>query len=398
MTKDNKNNKKNNRKNDGKTMRPKIKTCWSKVKKFFLRHDRLAEFSASLSLAFITYVIGNFIASLEPNISESLYKFLLIIITIFVFFITEITLYVLFHEDNIVKKISEIRIDTENTMDPNMTAFLEFLAEECYGRCSNQNKDCTMCSLYQTPRCNGLLRNYIHDDCVRIAQSIQKSSKGIYDLNTNIEEYHIIAIKYLMKLKCNEYCVIQKLAVRNEELYDSLDFHFLFSLIENVTSITQNQSKSYVEEQNFKIKWLFVGDPLDADQIKNNYDYIFFVFNKFSNTNIDTFFEFRSISDDTFLAKRQGRTKLNPFISINTPSIGIFGKEFIFVDSPNANLEHGNIYTSNYKDVSDVFTFFYELWNLSKKHSFSNLKQKYNELLNSQPDYEKTLQNRWIKS
>lgn len=380
-----------------------IKIMWHRIKKFFLRHDRLAEFCTSLLLSIITYIIGD---SIEPPIeviSKEIYDFLLWILTLFVFFITEITLYILFHEDSIVKRISEISVNTENTMDPNMTAFLEFLADECYGRCSKQNNDCTTCLLYGTAQCNGLLRNYIHEDCVKLAKSIQNTSRGIYHLNTNIEEYHVLAINHFMKLKCKEYCVIQKLDDRNEELYDSLDFHFLFSLIENVTSIRNNQSKSYVEEQGFKIKWLFVGDPLAERQIENNYDYLFFVFDKFSHGSIgiDKFFEFKFIPNDTFLAKRQGRTKLNAFISMKTPSIGIFGDKFIFVDSPNANLEHGNIYTSNYRDVSDVFSFFYELWSLSTDCSFTELKQKYNDLLKEKSknniDYKSVLQNRWTK-
>lgn len=380
-----------------------IKIGWYKTKKFFLRHEKFAEFCTSLLLSIITYIIGDSIEpSTEDIIGQDIYKFLLIIITIFVFFVTEITLYVLFHENSIVKKISDIRVDTEKTMDPNMTTFIEFLAEECYGRCSKQDKDCTTCSLYHTSKCNGLLRSYIYEDCDRLAKSMLKSNQGLYYLNTNIEEYHVVAIKHLMKLKCTEYCVIQKLDVRSEELYDSLDFHFLFSLIENITSLQQNTGKSYVEEQNFKVKWLFVGDPLLDNQIENNYDYMFFVFKEFQTQKISEFFEFKSIPNNVFTAKRQGRTKLNPFISIETPSIGIFGKEFIFVDSDHANLEHGNIYTSNYKNVPEVFEFFNELWNRSTPHSFSDLQQKYDNLLQKKKDaginHEKILQNRWTKN
>lgn len=378
-------------------MKINFKSLWIRIRKFFLKHNRLAEFCTSFVLACITYLIGSNIGANIPE-DKGIYSFLLWLITLFVFFVTEITLYVLFHEDNIVNKISEIRVDTENIMNPNMTAFLEFLAEECYGRCSKYNNDCPSCAFYNTRECNGLLRNYIYEDCLKLAESIEKTNDGMYFLNTNIEEYHVIAIKRFMDLECDSYCVIQKLDKRDEELYDSLDFHFLFSFIENVTAIQKKYNKSYVKKHKLKIKWLFVGDP--KVHIKNNYDYIFYVFSKFSDSvGIQNFFEFRNITNDNFLAKRQGMTKINQFISVQDPSIGIFGDKFIFVDSSNVNIEHGNIYTSNYKNVKEVFTFFDDLWNnLSEKCSFEELKKSYEAMLKDHPDHKEILQKRWTKN
>ena len=370
-----------------------FKRLWISAK----NNHKLANFAVSLILTIVTLIATEFFAS-------GITKFERYILAILVFIVTEITLYILFHEDEIVKRISSLRMENEKKVDPHFTELFRFLAEESYGRCSKEKPNCKGCEELGNG-CNGLLRHYIYEDCLELMTSIKKARNGIYFLNTNVEQYHNIAIEHLFAFGCKDYCVIQSIKKRDAELYDSLDFHFLKELLRRVIS----SKEPYIKEvPDFKIHWLFVNESNEEDfkkNIKFNYDYILYVINTFTTEEIkkiNKIIEFRVIPKDSYQQMRRGQKKYDGYLDYNTPSIGIFGDKFVFVDSQKFSLEHGNIYTEHLtvKEISNFFN--NDLWIAAKNVDYKELKENYDKLVKikdtEHQDYGKVLRDKWMRS
>lgn len=370
-----------------------LKRLWFSAK----HNHKLANFVVSLILTLVTLCATEISA---PKIT----MFERWLLAILVFVVTEITLYILFHEDEIIKRITSLRIETEKMVDPHFTKLFQFLAEEGYGRCSKKKPNCKGCEGLENG-CNGLLRHYIYEDCLELMNSIEKAQNGIYFLNTNVEQYHSIAIDHLFAFKCKSYCVIQSVKKRESELYDSLDFHFLKELLRRVI----NGKEAYIKQMpEFEIRWLFVDNDKEGDFTKNiecNYDYILYVMETFTSEEkkkICEFLKFKVLTADSYQQMRRGQKIFDGYLDYNNPSIGIFGDKFIFVDSQNFSLEHGNIYTRP-RVVETISHFFNDdLWSSATDVEYSAMDNNYQKLITEKKEtgvgYKRVLRDRWMRS
>jgi hypothetical protein len=282
----------------------------------------------------------------------------------------------------------------EAKKEVNIKSLLEHLAKDYYGRCSDGTRECVNCPKF-SKQCDGLFRSYLLNDCSYLCKQIESTTKrGNYVLQTNIEQYHEMAIKHMLTLKCRDYSVIQWIGNQDmkKELYDSLDYHFLSELLEaltdtaafeqGVTSVPYYRQTLDERGTTFKIKWLFVGN---AKYIKNNFDYIFFVIEEAGlEDTVKEFFEFYSISEYEYKRKRTSRPFLETYLDIDTPSIGIFGDKFVFVDAPSKLSKQGDIYsnTDSVKIAEQIHDFFESDLSKKVKLEFDTLLNEYKKLAN----------------
>lgn len=297
--------------------------------------------------------------------------------------------------------IEEYTSIREQNAETHICTLIDYLAEECFKNCSEYDL-CRRCNRFKDSpeKCNGLLRAFLYEDCKNLIKSIDICDKGYYQLTTNIESYHEIAIKYMLAQNSTLYGVIQTIddVTNDNAQYDYLDFHYLKCLLKLVQQIEPNTNKKYYEKNNFKIKWLLVGD---VSKIKNNYDYIFYVIGELGkdlSKNVADFFEFYNISKSSYQMQRQGKSMLDGFVHESNPSLGVFGKHFIFVDALQRNGTHGCIYTTKESRIKNVISFYNELLNDSKKIDFSVLLNEYNRLISNEPEHKNTLEDRWLNN
>lgn len=304
------------------------------------------------------------------------------------------------------------RLFNIETTEDFIAGFLDHLSEECFSKCSNVSAKCSTCEKFPN-NCDGLLRNYLFHEASDLRDAIRKAKKGEYFLATNIEKYHTIAIEHLIVSNSKHYKVIQLIGSdeAKDATYDRLDFDFLNSLLSKVTENESNENISYYRKHNFKIKWLLIGD---INNMKNNFDYILFIIkhNKNFKTNANKFFDFYIMTEDDYKAKSDPLVAaLNDFTKKKLvidkkhykPSFGIFGSHFIFEDASDVN-QHGTIYTKIYKPngdssaenlVDELNKFFDKMFHNIKKTSIDELFKIYNDIINKDNSWEKTLEKRW---
>ncbi len=297
--------------------------------------------------------------------------------------------------------IEEYTSIREQNAETHICTLIDYLAEDCFKNCSEYDL-CRTCNRFKDSpeKCNGLLRAFLYEDCKNLIKSIDICDKGYYRLTTNIESYHELAIKYMLAQNSTLYGVIQTIddITNDNAQYDYLDFHYLKCLLKLVQQIEPNTNKKYYKDNNFKIKWLLVGD---INKIKNNYDYIFYVIGalgKDLSKDVAEFFEFYNISKSSYRMQRQGKNMLDDFVHESNPSLGVFGNHFIFVDALQRNGTHGCIYTTKESRIKNVISFYNELLNDSKKIDFSVLLDKYNYLISNEPEHKNTLKDRWLNN
>jgi len=296
-----------------------------------------------------------------------------------------------------------------DTTEDFIASFLDHLAEECFSKCSNVSAKCSTCEKFPD-NCDGLLRNYLFHETSDLRDAIRDSRKGEYALATNIEKYHTIAIDHLIVSKSKYYKVVQWIGSEppKEETYDRLDFHFLNSLLSKI--VDANKNGLDYKKHDFKIKWLLIGS---VDNMKNNFDYIFFVIKSMGlQSDVKEFFEFYIMSEENYKANADPLiATYNDFIKgmLNIdkkcykPSFGIFGSHFLFADASDAN-QHGTIYTKMFKPDGDLSTkylvdelnvFFDKTLVKSKNITIDDLYKKYNDIIINDNSWEETLDKRW---
>lgn len=263
--------------------------------------------------------------------------------------------------------------------DHAIAKLIEHLAKDCYDRCSNKSIRCKDCERYNQRVCSGLLREYLLETCKDLSEAIVSSREGKFTITTNEDRFHILATDHLINfeklhlpLPANElhYSVVHWIGHEKlkEKKYDFLDYYFLNNLIERIAMLRKKEPLNY---QNFKIRWLLIGDEAN---IMNSYDYIFYTIDFFmknhnseSNLKIndlDNFFEFYVISANDYrrhfnlnikLIKGEGEV----FYSKKEPNLGLFGDYFMFAEGGKEG-ESGTIYTNQYKNDSlrGVLSFF----------------------------------------
>ena len=291
---------------------------------------------------------------------------------------------------------------------------LAHLKNECYGRCSNTSQHCSGCEKFSN-ECDGLLRRYLYKESDHLQESIKDMRNGKYNLDTNIEEYHTIAINHLISSNSVRYSVIQWIRPdeytddnKYEETYDRLDFHFLHRLLVALTKKIDDDGNptvpyymrdiSYAKKNTkFKIQWIFIGDK---KCMKANFDYIFRVVDDLKLRDVITdFFEFRIISTSDYqthsedlIMSYDGLCKQLLPLS-NQPSFGLFGSRFMFADSLDAN-RHGTIYTKDYKydntsdaSLDNMQRFFSAILSYTKMLDTDELYESYDKIIQDDPTW-----------
>lgn len=305
---------------------------------------------------------------------------------------------------------------------------LSHLTEQVYNRCSNSSEHCGGCSKFASEE-DGLLRRYLYEESQHLQQAIIRSREGQYSLDSNIPKFHTFAITHMMETGGTQYSVVQWIGSKPytnqnkyDETYDALDFDFLHTLLRKVTEPLgiANQAPYYErelrEKQKFKIMWLLIGE---IDCMKNNFDYIFYVVKQLSQDNrremkdqieiINQFFEFYFIDEETYrreisiiLRNHNGNTCKQLFALESEPSLGIFGDQFMFVDSLD-RASHGSIYTKKYapdgaaqeKLLDASITVFGQILERAEKKDFSEVWKKYEEIVNQDNAWEEQLKSIW---
>lgn len=323
------------------------------------------------------------------------------------------------------KGISEATIHYD-IQDGVIEDLLHHLTDQVYNRCSHTSDQCAGCAKFAS-ECDALLRRYLYEESIHLQLSIKKSRDGQYVLDNDIPRFHTIAIDHLLGAYGSRYSVIQWIgstpySASNlyDETYDSLDFDFLYALLSKVMTKTSD-GKAYYEKalkegEKFKIKWLLIGSD---NCMKNNFDYIFYTIKKLPCDHlgmsleqlkniVSTFFEFYIIDEDKYnreinlILRKYHSDTCNTFFSLaNKPSLGIFGNQFMFVDSLDQSC-HGTIYTRDYNpnrnaqsmlDMSiEIFT---EILSHTKKIDFSTYIQKYEDIIADDSEWENHLKTIW---
>jgi len=309
--------------------------------------------------------------------------------------------------------------ETLTTNEDVIIGFLEHLTENCYNRCSNTR--CIEGCLKLANESDGLLKRYLYEESRELITSMDHSKKGEYALDNNIKRFHTIAIDHLIAAKSRQYAVVQWIGSKPysednkyQETYDMMDFHFLNVLLDKLTTTKKKGKQQKITNKltqhiSFKIKWLIIGD---ISNMKNNFDYIFYVIKSKSPKIIEVvkgLFEFYLISESDY------RTAIEPIIATsgpfcksllnieNKPSFGVFGDNFMFADSPDPD-HHGSIYTRSYnpdKESLDVITsvnqYFEELISNEKtsQKTFDELMDQYNQILRDDQAWEGHLKTVW---
>lgn len=303
---------------------------------------------------------------------------------------------------------------------------LNHLTEQVYNRCSNSSEHCGQCSKFASED-DSLIRRYLYEESQHLQKAIAKSKEGEYSLDNNIPKFHTFAITHMLNTFGEQYSVIQWIGSnpytdqnKYDETFDALDFDFLYTLLKKVTEPYAKNGDPYYKAKltgrnKFKIKWLLIGD---LECMKNNFDYIFYVIKQLSSDNnitineqmdiISDFFEFYIIDEEKY--QREIDDKLRNYSSVsyrrffyldNKPSFGIFGDQFMFVDSQD-RVSHGSIYTRKYildgsdKSLLDTSIIIYDkILKKSTKLDISNLWVEYGKIIAEDPEWENQLKSIW---
>lgn len=303
--------------------------------------------------------------------------------------------------------------------DDVIVALLHHLTDQVYNRCSHTSVQCAGCAKFAS-ECDGLLRRYLYEEATHLQLAIKKSKDGEYVLDNDIPKFHTLAIDHLLGAYGSQYSVIQFIGSKPysatylyDETYDSLDFDFLHTLLSKVMRKSSGDEAYYEKPleggEKFKIKWMLIGKP---ECMQNNFDYIFFVIQSLPYENspmiVSRFFEFYIIDEDKYkreinLILRDYRSDVcNTFFSLaNEPSFGIFGDQFMFVDSLDQD-SHGTIYTRAYnpeesaRNVLDMsIEIFAQILRQAKKVDFTNFYQRYTDIIKENPAWEDHLKTIW---
>jgi hypothetical protein len=285
-----------------------------------------------------------------------------------------------------------------------MSALLTHFSEDCFNKCSNLSDKCFKCESF-SKGCNGLLRNYLREECKSFQDSITMAKDGQYQLTTNIKKFHTLAIDHLIGAGGNQYSVIHWIGHDkvNEETYDDLDFHFLNALLTRLTNNSKKE-KSYSEKVHFKIRWLLIGDE---KVIMDTYDYIFYVVDQLKlDDKAEILFDFHVMSESDYSSKMaaelvQLSSPVQTLLKIK-PNIGIFGEYFMFTECENGD-ERGTIYMKNHNadagqicHVTEALKFYNTVLSRSGKAiPYSTMKQKYDTLMMQDVRRNETLASRW---
>lgn len=337
------------------------------------------------------------------------------------FFFTEFLIDMIFDKDVSTSKMSS-DLNNENVL----VNLLDHLKNECYSKCSNVSSHCSSCERFPQES-DGLLRQYLYQESSHLQNSIKSAQQGKYDLDTNIEEYHTYAISHLIASKSIRYYVFQWIGSKEfneqnpyEETYDRLDFHFLERLLTLLTNSTDENGKSiepYYKHRapigkkvdSFRIQWILIGDKRC---MKNNYDYIFRVIDALEvqmtvpKATIFGLFEFYVIDERNYRLRSEEillttDSLCRSLLSIdNQPSLGIFGSQFMFADSLDAN-RHGTIYSKTYHDGSSkpslehALGFFKRIQSYARKLDINDLYADYSDIINKDSKWVAKLDKIW---
>lgn len=314
--------------------------------------------------------------------------------------------------------------------DDVIVGLLNHLTEQVYNRCSNSSEHCGGCSKFASEE-DGLLRRYLYEESQHLREAIEKSRDGEYSLDSNIPKFHTFAITHMMETLGAQYSVVQWIGSKPyseqnkyDETYDALDFDFLHTLLRKVTESSGTeggQSSCYFEREltggrKFKIVWLLIGN---MECMKNNFDYIFYVIWQLSQDNrlsmkeqadvISQFFEFYIIDEEQYkrevgiiMRDHGGSTCRRLFALENQPSFGIFGDQFMFVDSLN-RASHGFIYTKKYapdgpaqENLLDAsIAAFGQILGKAEKKDFFEVLKIYEDIIAQDEEWEKQLKSIW---
>lgn len=284
----------------------------------------------------------------------------------------------------------------DNVMDHT----LSYLKKQCYTTCSQNSNQCRKCD--RGKECNGLLRHYMLKSIENLQSSMNCFKDGKFVLNNNIREFHTIAVEHLFGYQCQYYSVVHYIDSNDIDVanYDALDFDFLRVLLERVIKQKNNAKR-------LKIRWLLVGD---YSKMKNNYDYIPYVINDvvkdYPNKDklASSLIEFKHISKTDYTnADALQYNQLSNFtknkIYNQTPSVGIFGEYFIFIDDEKMSYNHGTIFTNQYKQdgfegVKKVSDYFDILYKKGQKLDYNEIESLYTNILNEDDTWEKVLAER----
>lgn len=249
--------------------------------------------------------------------------------------------------------------EKEKVSDKMLSVLVSYLSTEAYGECTERTGNCNKCSRYQKD-CSGLLRSYLHEDCDKLAYSMETAKQyQKYKLNTDISYYHTLAIEQLIKMEGQYYRVIQPLLDKNGPVFDKMDIDFTHIFLQRL------KENDYAKKKGFKVEWIFVGKH-EGQIPKNNYSYLIDELEHLENQKIKDIFEFRTISSKSYAQLRESfkkieNTNIQEYFT-QYPSLGIFDEIFVFVDAGVDVDEHGIMYT-NQGEVRNLITFYNKLWN-----------------------------------
>lgn len=315
--------------------------------KDFLHHEAVLE---SALAGCITYIAGcmlkNPYGKLEKKISEYSQKD----DTVFEKMDSQIT--------ELQALLDKIRGERAKISDIVLYDLIKYLAEETYNNCSGQDNHCQACPHY-AEHCGGLLRAYLREDSEKLAESIKKVEKEhSYMLNNDISYYHTLAIERLISMEGTSYRVIQTLMGGEKEAYDQMDVDFMHIFLQKI------KENDYAKKKNFKVKWIFVGDNTESNA-RRNYYYLIEELLQTENKEIKEIFEFRTMSRTAYNQafssfKKIGNTSINKYFH-SDPSLGIFDRDFVFVDADENEDDHGTMY-ANQEDIANLISFYDWLW------------------------------------
>lgn len=312
------------------------------------------------------------------------------------------------------KAEATIRYDIKDDV---IVDLLQHLTNQVYNRCSHTSDQCAGCAKFAS-ECDGLLRRYLYEESKHLQDAIKKSKDGQYALDNDITKFHTIAIDHLLGAYGSQYSVIQWIGSTPysesnlyDETYDSLDFDFLYTLLSRIT-VKSPSGEAYYEKvlaggEKFKIKWLLIGNP---KCMQNNFDYIFYVIKNLdvSKDIVSQFFEFYIIDEDRYereirlILRKYSSNTCDSFFSLeNEPSLGIFGDQFMFVDSLD-RCSHGTVYTRDYNPdgkEKNILRSSVEIFSKILTHAhaikFSDFFNIYDTIIKDHTDWENHLKTIW---
>lgn len=313
---------------------------------------------------------------------------------------------------------------TTTFSDDFAAVLVSHIRKSIYSKCSGISDSCKDCP--NMIECDGLIRNYLYNETEHLENSINDAREGKYKLDTNITQFHTLAIQHLMQINSPYYSVIQWIGNsrysennRYQETFDNLDFDFLQRLITEVLkSIDTNTSTEFClkqkqDEKRFSITWVLVGDK---ECMKNNYDYVFYVmkhlenmYGKYYYDALKHVFRFYCISEekykiqiDQLLVSEQSNLVKEMFcLDSQTlrPSFGLFGTRFMFVDGLTTE-SHGTIYTIKYREndvcpVERANNLYKQILSEAESIPFDVLKHQFDTILAKDPDWTNMLKEIW---